>query len=104
MLVHTFFVVGAVSSVFSAALAISLARVLPVAFPDHVDWVTVPNLPDEVSTAGATFRESRGSLDNSFSSVLVVFSLSGKKRSGLWGDLRNKMERNFYDKSKAVRL
>ena len=82
---HTFFVVGAVTSVFSAALAISLARVLPIAFSDHVDWVAVPNLPDDVSTAGATFRESRGSLDHPFSSVLVVFSLSGKRRSGLWG-------------------
>ena len=87
MLVHTFFVVGAVSSVFSAALAISLARVLPVAFPSHVEWFTVPNLPDDVATAGATFRESRGSLDHPFSSVLVVFSLSGKRRSGLWGKI-----------------
>ena len=85
MLVHTFFVVGAITSVFSAALAISLAKVLPVAFPDHVDRVTVPNIPDDVATVGATFRESRGSLDNPLSSVLVVFFLSGKKRSGLWG-------------------
>ena len=84
MLVHTFYVIGAVSSVFSAALAISLVKVLPIAFPNHVDWFTLPNLPDDVPTAGATFRESRGSLDNPFSSVFVVFSLSGKKRSGLW--------------------
>ena len=87
MLVHTFFVVGAVGFVFTAALAISLARVLLIAFPDHVDRVTVPNLPDDVPTAGVTFSESRGSLDNPFSSVLVVFSLSGKRRSGLWGKI-----------------
>ena len=96
MLVHTFFVVGAVSSVLSAALAISLARVLPTAFPDHVDRVTVPNLPDDVSTAGATFRESRGSLDNPFSSVLVVFSLSGKRRSGLWGGFEKQSGEDFF--------
>ena len=89
---HTFFVVGAV---FSAALAISLARVLPIAFPNHVDQVTVPNLPDDVATAGATFRESRGSLDNPFSSVLVVFSLSGKKRSGLWGGFEKQNGEEF---------
>ena len=95
MLVHTFSVVGAVSSVFPAALAISLASVLPVALPCHVDRVTVPNLPDEVSTAGATFRESRGSPDNPFSSLFVVFSLSGKWRSGLGEDLRKPMAKNF---------
>ena len=95
MLVHTFFVVGAISSVFSAALAISLAKVLPVAFPNHVDRVTVPNLPDDVATAGATFRESRGALDNPFSSLFVAFSLSGKWRSGLGEDLRKPMAKNF---------